>query len=72
MRTELFSRWLDGLIRVCVCTDVGSRGLDVKTLTTVILFDFPINVYDFLHRVGRINRQGNTQKGKCIALINNK
>lgn len=72
VRSQLFAGWLQGLIRVCVSTDVGSRGLDVKSLSTVILFDFPINVFDFLHRVGRINRQGNQQQGKCIALVNNK
>ncbi len=37
-------------IRVLVSTDVGSRGLDVHDVESVVMFDCPRNPTDFLHR----------------------
>ena len=39
--------------RVLVCTDLSARGIDIARLDHVVLFDFPFNTVDFLHRVGR-------------------
>ncbi|KAI9331088.1 Ddx5 protein [Obelidium mucronatum] len=43
---------------ILVATDVAARGLDVKELKHVINFDFPKNVEDFVHRIGRTGRGG--------------
>ena len=43
---------------ILVATDVAARGLDVKELKHVINFDFPGNVEDFVHRIGRTGRGG--------------
>ncbi|KAJ3230462.1 ATP-dependent RNA helicase dbp2 [Chytriomyces hyalinus] len=43
---------------ILVATDVAARGLDVKELKHVINFDFPNNVEDFVHRIGRTGRGG--------------
>eukprot|EP01035_Chromulina_nebulosa_P021504 gene21504-27847_t len=42
---------------VMVCTDIAARGLDISNVEHVILFDFPLNPVDFLHRSGRCGRQ---------------
>lgn len=52
---------------VLVCTDLAARGLDIPTVDHVVLFDFPLNALDYLHRTGRTARQG--QKGKVTALV---
>ena len=42
--------------RVLVCTDLAARGLDVPSVDHVIMFDFPLNALDYLHRSGRTAR----------------
>ena len=36
-----------------IATDVAARGLDVKECMAVINYDFPSNVEDYVHRIGR-------------------
>jgi len=43
-------------IRVLVCTDIAARGLDVPEVDHVVMFDFPLNSIDYLHRAGRTAR----------------
>ena len=43
-----------------VATDVAARGLDVKTVKQVVCFDLPQNLEDYVHRIGRTARAGNT------------
>lgn len=60
---------------VLVCTDIASRGLDVPQVDHVVMFDFPLNPIDYLHRAGRTARglggSGNSSrgKGKVTALV---
>ncbi|CAB9523648.1 dependent RNA helicase [Seminavis robusta] len=59
--------------RVLVCTDLGARGLDVPQVDHVVMFDFPLNSLDYLHRSGRTARgvaDATTKgKGKVTALV---
>ena len=41
---------------VLVCTDVAARGIDVPDVGHVVMFDFPLNPIDYLHRAGRTAR----------------
>ena len=41
---------------VLVCTDIAARGLDVPEVDHVVMFDFPLNSIDYLHRAGRTAR----------------
>ena len=66
-RTMHFKNFLSGHTSVLVCTDLASRGLDTTFVQHTIHFDYPLQVLDFLHRVGRTARQG--RKGKSTALL---
>ena len=48
---------------ILVCTDLAARGLDVPAVDHVVMFDFPLNSLDYLHRCGRTAR-GVAQAGK--------
>ncbi|KAJ3132732.1 ATP-dependent RNA helicase dbp2, partial [Physocladia obscura] len=50
----------NGQCPILVATDVAARGLDVKDLKHVINYDFPNSVEDFVHRIGRTGRGGET------------
>ncbi|CAO1425302.1 unnamed protein product [Diamesa serratosioi] len=49
-----------GEVRILIATDVASRGIDIEDLTHVVNFDFPRNIEEYVHRVGRTGRAGRT------------
>jgi superfamily II DNA/RNA helicase len=57
-----FNSFAEGTTPILVCTDVASRGLDFVSVDHVILFDFPLNSIDYLHRIGRTARGGKSGK----------
>src|SRR3546814_14402112 len=56
-----------GELEVLVATDVAARGLDVAGVPCVINYDLPYNAEDYVHRIGRTGRAGNT--GEAIAFF---
>jgi len=66
-REAQFSSFLQFSTRILVSTDIASRGLDLPQVEHVILYDFPLNAINFLHRVGRTARAG--QGGKATSLV---
>lgn len=54
-------------VRVLVATDVAARGLDVVALTAVVNYDLPRSPIDYLHRIGRTGRAG--ESGVAISFI---
>jgi superfamily II DNA/RNA helicase len=57
----------NGEVRYLVCTDIASRGLDIPDVKHVIMFDFPRNPIDYLHRAGRTGRAG--AEGKVTSIL---
>ena len=57
-RTRALQSMRDGRARVCVATDVASRGIDLPNLDLVIHADLPKNSEALLHRSGRTGRAG--------------
>lgn len=54
-------------VQVLVATDVAARGLDIPKVTHVINFDQPNSYDDYVHRIGRTGRAGET--GKALTFI---
>lgn len=52
---------------VVVSTDVASRGIDIRDLEHVVIYDFPRRIEDYVHRVGRTAR--GTGKGNAVSLF---
>lgn len=57
----------DGRARVCVASDVASRGLDLPDVGLVIHADLPLDATVLLHRSGRTGRAG--RKGHAVVLV---
>lgn len=57
----------NGSHQYMVCTDIAARGLDIPETGHIILFDFPLNPVDYLHRAGRCGRAG--RKGLVTSLV---
>ncbi|MBL4783488.1 MAG: DEAD/DEAH box helicase [Porticoccaceae bacterium] len=66
-RNFMVSQFAEGKISVLVASDVAARGLDVKDIDTVINFDFPRGVDDYIHRIGRTGRAG--RQGLAISFV---
>ena len=66
-RTETLQAFKDGKIVLMVCSDVAARGLDVSGVSHVFNFDVPFNADDYVHRIGRTGRAG--QSGRAWTLI---
>lgn len=66
-REKTIRAFKEGKIKVLVCTDVASRGLDVDTVDLVINHEMPEATDDYIHRSGRTGRAG--KKGLSVILI---
>ncbi|MFT6190144.1 MAG: superfamily II DNA/RNA helicase [Oleispira sp.] len=67
-RNATMQLYREGKINVLVATDVASRGLDVKGIDLVVNYDMARKGDDYVHRIGRTGRAGET--GTAISLIN--
>jgi translation initiation factor 4A len=66
-RNKAFMDFKAGQFRVLISSNVTSRGIDIQQIDTVINFDVPKDVHNYLHRIGRSGRWG--RKGRGINLI---
>ena len=57
-----------GRTPVLVATAVAARGLDIPNVLHVINYDLPSDIDDYVHRIGRTGRAGNT--GLSTAFFN--
>ncbi|XP_029425729.1 probable ATP-dependent RNA helicase DDX43 isoform X3 [Nannospalax galili] len=66
-REKALENFKTGKVRILIATDLASRGLDVHDITHVYNYDFPRNIEEYVHRIGRTGRAGRT--GMSITLI---
>ncbi|XP_030411618.1 probable ATP-dependent RNA helicase DDX43 [Gopherus evgoodei] len=66
-REQALDDFKKGKVRILIATDLASRGLDVQDITHVFNFDFPRNIEEYVHRVGRTGRAGRT--GEAVTLV---
>ena len=68
-RNRTLTKLRHGDVKVLVATDVAARGIDVAGITHVINYDLPKFAEDYVHRIGRTGRAGNT--GIAISFASN-
>jgi superfamily II DNA/RNA helicase len=50
-----------------VATDVAARGIDIVQLPAVVNYDLPRSAADYIHRIGRTGRAG--ESGVAVSFI---
>jgi ATP-dependent RNA helicase RhlE len=66
-RTRTLREFKNGEIRILVATDVAARGLDISNLPYVVNYDMPSIPEDYVHRIGRTGRAG--ESGVAVSLV---
>jgi ATP-dependent RNA helicase RhlE len=66
-RTQALADFKARRVRVLVATDVAGRGLDIEALPAVVNYDLPRSPVDYLHRIGRTGRAGET--GVAVSFV---
>jgi superfamily II DNA/RNA helicase len=66
-RTRALDMFRASNIRVLVATDLAARGLDITGLPAVVNYDLPRSPNDYVHRIGRTGRAG--ESGVAISFI---
>jgi ATP-dependent RNA helicase RhlB len=65
-RERLLQEFKDGKLPVLIATDVAARGLHIPAVSHVINYDLPQDPEDYVHRIGRTARAG--ESGDAISL----
>lgn len=66
-RERTMQSFRDRRVKILICTDVASRGLDVKDVTHVINYSIPRELDVYVHRIGRTARSG--KAGIAMSLV---
>ncbi|XP_055610217.1 probable ATP-dependent RNA helicase CG8611 [Uranotaenia lowii] len=66
-RSSVFKEFRSSKSAVLLCTDVAARGIDVPSVDLVVQFHAPQILSDYVHRVGRTARAG--QSGKALLVV---
>jgi ATP-dependent RNA helicase DDX3X len=67
-REHALATFRSGRTPILVATAVAARGLDIPNVTHVVNYDLPSDIDDYVHRIGRTGRAGNT--GVSTAFFN--
>ncbi len=65
-REKVIKRFHQKKYRVLVATDIAARGLDIPHIEHVINYDLPQSPEDYIHRIGRTARAGNSGSAMCF------
>jgi len=67
MRANTIQRFKDGTCKVMIATDVAARGLDISGVDWVVNYDFPLDIENYIHRIGRTGRAN--KKGSSLTYM---
>lgn len=67
-RERALEMFRTGRCPILVATAVAARGLDIPNVKHVVNYDLPTDIDDYVHRIGRTGRAGNT--GVSTAFFN--
>ncbi|KAK5132263.1 DEAD-box ATP-dependent RNA helicase [Meristemomyces frigidus] len=59
-REKALEMFRNGRCPILVATAVAARGLDIPNVKHVVNYDLPTDIDDYVHRIGRTGRAGNT------------
>lgn len=68
MRNKTLQQFKAGEINILIASDVLARGVDIEGLGMVVNFNVPLQVEDYIHRIGRTGRAD--MKGLAFTLVN--
>ena len=66
-RIQALAEFKTGDLRALVATDIAARGIDIDELPHVVNYDIPNVPEDYVHRIGRTGRAGNS--GEAVSLV---
>lgn len=66
-RERTMQAFRDRKVSILICTDVASRGLDVKDISHVVNYTLPREFDVYVHRIGRTARSG--KSGLALSLV---
>jgi ATP-dependent RNA helicase RhlE len=66
-RTDILSDFKQSRWDVVIATDLAARGIDIAQLPVVVNYDLPRSPTDYIHRIGRTGRAG--ESGLAMSFV---
>ena len=66
-RTQVLQEFKTEQWEVLVTTDLAARGIDIERMPVVVNYDLPRSAVDYVHRIGRTGRAG--ESGLAISFV---
>jgi ATP-dependent RNA helicase DDX5/DBP2 len=66
-RSSVIQKFKAGHCRIMIATDIAARGLDISGVEYVLNYDFPNDIENYVHRIGRTGRSN--AKGTSITFF---
>jgi ATP-dependent RNA helicase RhlE len=66
-RTQALADFKAARVKVLIATDVAARGIDIAQLPAVVNYDLPRSTTDYVHRIGRTGRAG--ESGVAVSFV---
>lgn len=66
-RTQILDEFKAERWQVVVTTDLAARGIDIAQLPVVVNYDLPRSAVDYVHRIGRTGRAG--ESGLAVSFV---
>ena len=71
-RAKALKAFKTNRVQVLVATDVAARGIDIADLPHVVNYELPNVPEDYVHRIGRTGRAGNSGEAHSLVCVDEK